>query len=138
MYRQYVTRRGSRKCRSKEQLVAEQFRQFQESHVQDGALAGTGLTGAVPIGLHRINIVTSFLKAAVPLTKIDSLQELSFALAELSYPSTLAELSYPSTLAVAKKLAGDNQAQVPTLMTQSRGYVADAIRSFRQRMTPGR
>ena len=125
MYRQCVTRRGSRKCRSKEQLVAEQFRQFQESHAQDRALAGTGLTGAVPIGLHRINIVTSFLKAAVQLTKMDSLQELSF---------TMAELSYPSTLAVAKKPAGDNQAQVPILMTQSRGFVADAIRSLRQRM----
>ena len=89
--------------------MAEQFRQHQESHAQDRALAGIGLTGAVPIELHRINIVT-FLKAAVPLTKIDSLQELSF---------TMAELSYPSTLAVAKKLAGDNQAQVPILMTQS-------------------
>ena len=44
----------------------------------------------------------------------------------------MAELSYPGTLAVAKKLAGDNQAQVPILMTQSRGYVADAIRYFRQ------
>ena len=55
----------------------------------------------------------------------DHLQELSF---------TMAELSYPSTLAVAKKLAGDNQAQVPILMTPSRGYVADAIRYFRQRM----
>ena len=105
--------------------MAEQFRQFQESHAQDRTLAGTGRTGAVPIGLHRINIVTSFLKAAVPLTKIDSLQELSFA---------MADLSYPSTLAVGKKLAGDNQAQVPILMTQSRGYVADAIRSFRQHM----
>ena len=105
--------------------MAEQFRQYQESHAQDRALAGTGLTGAVPIKLHRINIVTSFLKAAVPLTKIDSLQELSF---------TMAELSYPSTLAVAKKLAGDNQAQVPILMTQSRGYDADAIRFFRQCM----
>ena len=118
MYRQYVTRRGSRKCRSKEQLVAEQFRQYQESHAQDRVLAGTGLTGAVPIELHRISIITSFLKTAVPLTKTDSLQELSF---------TMADLSYPSTLAVAKKLAGDNQAQVPILMTQSRGYVADAI-----------
>ena len=105
--------------------MAEQFRQYQESHAQDRALASTGLTGAVPIELHRISIVTSFLKAAVPWTKIDSLQELSF---------TMSELSYPSTLAVAKKLAGDNQAQVPILMTQSRGYVADAIRYFRQRM----
>ena len=60
----------------------------------------------------RSNVVTSFLKAAVPLTKIDSLQELSF---------TMTELSYPSILAVAKKMAGDNQAQVPILMTQSRG-----------------
>ena len=115
MYRQPVTRRGSRKCRSKEQLVAEQFRQYQDSHAQDRVLADTSLTGAVPMELHRINIVTSFLKAAGPLTKIDSLQELSF---------TMAELSFPSTLAVAKKLAGDNQAQVPILMTQSRGYVS--------------
>ena len=105
--------------------MAELFRQFQESHAQDRVLAGTGRTGAVPIGQHRINIITSFLKTAVPLTKTDSLQELS---------STIADLSYPSTLAVAKKLAGDNQAQVPSLTTQSRGYVADAIRSFRQRM----
>ena len=68
MYRQPVTRRGSRKCGSKEQLVVEQFRQYQESHAQDRALADTSLTGAVPIELHRIDIVTSFLKAAVPLT----------------------------------------------------------------------
>ena len=60
----------------RQQLVAEQFRQYQESHAQDRALAGTGLTGAVPMeqSLHRINVVTSFLKAAVPLTKIDSLR----------------------------------------------------------------
>eukprot|EP00117_Sycon_ciliatum_P001327 scpid51838/ scgid7033/ len=61
---------------ARQQLVAEQFRQYQESHAQDRALAGTGLAGAVPMeqSLHRINVVTSFLKAAVPLTKIDSLR----------------------------------------------------------------
>ena len=95
---------------TRQQLAAEQFRQYQESHTQDRALAGTGLTGAVPMehSLRRINVVTSFVKAAVPLTKIDSLRELSF---------TMAELSNLNTLAVAKKLAGDNQAQVPILMT---------------------
>ena len=55
----------------------------------------------------------------------DNLQELSF---------TMAEPCHPNTLAVAKKQEGDNQAQVPILMTQSRGYVADAIRYFRQHM----
>ena len=60
---------------TRQRLVAEQFRQYQESHAQDRALTGTGLRGAVPMeqSLHRINVVTSFLKAAVPLTKTDSL-----------------------------------------------------------------
>ena len=54
----------------------------------------------------------------------DHLQELSF---------TMAGPSYPNTLAVAKKLAGDNQAQVLIHMTLSRGDV-NAIRYFHRRM----
>ena len=58
------------------QLIAENFRKYQECQANNKELDGTGLTATVPFeeSLHRSNIITAFQKAAVPLSKIDSLR----------------------------------------------------------------
>ena len=84
----------------------------EKEHRQGSCIANRSHEGEAGNAEARNNAVTSFFKAALPLSKIDFLQDLSFI---------MTELSYPSILAVAKKLAGDNQAQVQILMTQSRG-----------------
>ena len=66
----------------RQQLVRESFQAYKKRHNKDGSgpsqLAGTGLTDSVPedVSVRRIETVLAFMKAGVPLKKVDHLRPL--------------------------------------------------------------
>lgn len=60
----------------RQQRVAQSWEQYQKRQAKD--LPGTGMTPAVPTeqSMRRVAVVTEFLKAGIPLAKIDSLRPL--------------------------------------------------------------
>ena len=60
--------------RYRQQRVAKSWDDYQKRHGKD--LSGAGLTSAIPVqqSLRRVAVVTEFLKAGIPLAKIDSLR----------------------------------------------------------------
>ena len=81
-------------------LVKTSFEQYQKRHCQDGEmsqLAGTGLSAAVDIdvSVKRIETVQAFMKAGIPLKKIDYLRPL---LEATNTPSLILLISPPTHL----------------------------------------
>ena len=60
--------------RYRQQKVAKSWDDYQKRHGKD--LSGAGFTSAIPVqqSLRRVAVVTEFLKAGIPLAKIDSLR----------------------------------------------------------------